>query len=175
MIFKESPLEGAYIIELKQHHDPRGSFTRLFCRHEFERHGLDFKVVQTNHSYSHKKHTLRGMHYQTGAGSEKKLVKCIHGSILDVIVDLREHAPTFGHHYKIELTESNNLMMLVPEGFAHGFLTLEDHSQVLYHVSNFYDPQLEKAIRWDDPYFGINWPVTNPILSDRDANHPDYK
>lgn len=175
MIFKELPLKGAYLIELQQHRDHRGSFSRLFCRNELKEQGLDFNVAQTNHSFSQHRHTLRGMHYQTGPAAEVKLVKCIHGKILDVIIDLREGSPTYGHHYKAGLTGDNNLMMLIPEGFAHGFLTLEDHCHVLYHVSNFYDPDLEKAIRWNDPFFGIDWPVAQPILSERDANHPDFK
>ncbi len=174
-IFKPSPLEGAYIIELTQHQDHRGSFSRLYCRNEFHQQGLAFQVAQTNHSFSGSKHTLRGMHYQEGVSAEKKLVTCIHGSILDVIIDLRKGSLTYGHHFKKELTGDNNLMMLVPEGFAHGFLTLEDHCHVLYHVSNFYDPEQEKAVRWNDPFFAIDWPVSDPVLSERDASHPDFK
>lgn len=175
MQFKELPLQGAYLIDPDVHHDQRGFFSRSFCRDEFARHGIHFQVAQSNLSYSRQLHTLRGMHFQKGKAAEKKLVKCLRGKILDVIIDLRAGSPTFCEHFKIELSEENHLMLLVPEGFAHGFLTLEADCQVFYQVNNYYDPENEAAVRWNDPIFSIQWPVTNPLLSGRDAGLPDFK
>lgn len=175
MIFNKLPLEGAYLIETKSFEDHRGTFARTYCSKEFAEADIDFKVLQSNISYSKHKDTIRGMHYQTGRYAEKKLVKCIKGRILDVIIDLRRDSKTFGKHYKTELNDQNNLLVLIPEGFAHGFLTLEPDCYVFYQVSNFYNKENEKAVRWNDPVFKIEWPVDNPVISEKDNNHPDFK
>lgn len=175
MVFKELPLKGAYLIENIELVDDRGFFSRTFCVKKFSDAGINMNVVQSNLSYSKNKNILRGMHYQINAAAEKKLVKCILGKILDVIIDIREDSPTFGQHYKVELSQKNQKMLLVPEGFAHGFLTLVPNCYVFYQVSNYYDKENERAIRWNDPFFNIDWPISNPILSKKDANHPNFK
>lgn len=175
MIFTKLPIEGAFLIEVQSFRDHRGAFTRAYCKNEFTEQGIDFEVVQSNLSYSENIHTLRGLHYQSGEFAEKKLIKCLYGKILDVIVDVRDDSPTFGQHYKVELSRENGLMLLVPEGIAHGFLTLEPKTHVCYSTSNFYNNDHEHVIRWNDPFFAIQWPVDNPILSDKDANHPNFK
>jgi dTDP-4-dehydrorhamnose 3,5-epimerase len=174
MKFKKLTLKGAYLIELESRKDHRGYFARAFCRNEFASEGIDFQIVQSNLSYSEHVHTLRGMHFQTGDAAEKKIVKCMKGEILDVIIDLRKDSESYGHYYSAVLNEENNLMMFVPEGFAHGFLTLRPHTIVFYQVSNFYNSESEGAIRWNDPNFAIDWPVSDPVISERDASHPDY-
>lgn len=175
MKFIELPLKGAFLVELEPFTDNRGWFTRVFCKTEFANAGIEFNVLQSNLSFSEHKNTLRGLHYQTGPSAEKKFVKCMHGSMLDVIVDVRNDSPTFGQHYKVVLSQDNHLMMMVPEGFAHGFLTLEPNTFVNYLVTSFYNKQSEKGIRWNDPFFAIDWPVNNPILSPGDANCPDFQ
>lgn len=175
MKFQKLFLDGAFVIELEPHQDNRGYFSRLFCKDELQKAGIDFSIVQSNFSFTEKPYTLRGLHYQIGASAEKKLVKCMHGKILDVMVDLRTESETFGQHYLAELSGHNHLMVMVPEGFAHGFLTLEPNTVVAYHVSQTYNKSLEKSIRWNDPFFAIPWPVKDPILSDSDANCPDFK
>ncbi|MFC1735406.1 dTDP-4-dehydrorhamnose 3,5-epimerase [Candidatus Hydrogenedentota bacterium] len=174
MKFLETELKGAYTIALEPIHDHRGSFARGFCAQEFREHGLCDSMVQSNLSVSTRKHTLRGMHYQVDGAEEAKLVRCFRGSILDVIIDLRKGSNTFGQHIGVELTESNGNMLYVPEGFAHGFISLEDDCHVFYQVSNFYAPGKEKGIRWNDPFFNIEWPTDKPVLSDKDANHSDF-
>ncbi len=175
MKFIETKLIGAFIIELEPFHDHRGSFARTFCANEFAEHGLKENLVQTNLSISYPKHTLRGMHYQIEGAEEAKLVRCIKGHILDSIIDLRNDSPTYCEHVSVELTGDNNRMFYVPEGFAHGFVTLEDNCHVMYQVSNFYAPGKERGIRWNDPMFNIQWGVEHPILSDKDSILPDYQ
>jgi dTDP-4-dehydrorhamnose 3,5-epimerase len=175
MIFTETALRGAYLIKLEPFQDERGLLARTFCAKEFGEHGLKSNMVQSNLSVSYKQHTLRGMHYQIGGAEEAKLVRCTQGRILDVIIDIRPKSATFGRHLMVELDADQELQMLyVPEGFAHGFLTLQDNCQVFYQVSNFYSPKQERGIRWNDPFFGIPWPVTDPIISAKDANYPNY-
>jgi dTDP-4-dehydrorhamnose 3,5-epimerase len=175
MTFEPAPLSGAVIISMEPRVDNRGFFARTFCAREFGAAGLSTNFVQTNMSVSRSSGTLRGMHFQKGASAEEKLVRVAHGRILDVIIDLREYSPSFGHHFKIELTADNGLMLYVPRGCAHGFLTLSEDCQVVYQVSNFYDPGAEAGVRWDDPFFAIDWPVQAPILSARDASFPDFR
>ncbi len=175
MIFHPTKLEGAFIIELKPFKDHRGLFARTFCAREFEEHGLKTNMVQTNLSISFPRHTLRGMHYQVEGAEEAKLVRCIKGKILDVIIDLRKGSDTFGQHIVVELTDANHKMIYVPEGFAHGILTLEEDCHLSYQVSNFYTPGKERGIRWNDPFFGIEWPTSNPVLSDKDRDLPDFE
>lgn len=174
MKFTETALKGAFILDLEKREDPRGFFARTFCANEFKQHGLNPNVVQANMSLSKQKYTLRGMHYQVDGAEEAKLIRCTKGSILDVILDLRKNSPTYCQHIKVELTESNYRMLYVPEGFAHGFITLEDNIEVMYLVSQFYTPGGERGIRWNDPLFKIQWPTSNPILSEKDTDHPNY-
>jgi dTDP-4-dehydrorhamnose 3,5-epimerase len=172
MKFTETPLKGAYLIDLNKLEDERGFFSRLYCTKEFEAHGLNPNVVQVNNSHSVLKGTLRGLHYQLAPKEETKLVRCIKGSIYDVIVDMRKDSPTFGQSFGTELSEENRQMMYVPNGFAHGFLTLKDNSELIYLVSEFYSKELERGLRWDDPALNIQWPFKPVVVSERDEQHP---
>lgn len=172
MRFIQTPLAGAYIIDLEKIEDERGFFARFFCTKEFEKRGLESKFVQVNNSLSVEKGTLRGLHYQLYPKQETKIVRCIKGALYDVIVDMRQESPTFGRSYGAELTEDNRLMMYVPKGFAHGFLTLTDNSELFYLVSEFYAPEWERGVRWNDPALNIRWPIEPVILSKKDSEHP---
>lgn len=175
MIFHKLKLEGAYRIDLEPREDERGFFARAWCQQEFAAHGLETRIVQSNLSYNRHKGTLRGMHYQTPPYEEVKLVRCIRGSIFDVIIDLRPGSPTFKQWVGVELTATNRQMLYVPKGFAHGFQTLEDDTEVFYHVSEFYTPGAERGVRWNDPSFRIEWPnVEKRILSPKDQSWPDF-
>lgn len=169
MIFKESHLQGNYLIDLELSSDERGFFARYFCEKEFKRHGLNTRWVQINNSMSREVGTLRGLHFQRPPHAEVKLVRCIKGSIWDVVVDLRKGSATFGKWFGSTLSEKNRTMMYVPEGFAHGFVTLEPDSEILYLVSNSYSPESEGVLLWNDPDVAINWPVTPELLSDKDS------
>lgn len=172
MHFIKTPLEGAYVIDLDKKGDERGFFARFFCTKEFSSNGLEPSFVQVNNSSSAKKGTLRGMHYQLAPKGETKLVRCIKGSLYDVILDLRPDSKTFGQSFGCELTADNRRMMYVPKGFAHGFLTLQDDTEALYLVSEFYSPEHERGLRWNDPKFDIQWPISPETISDKDKNHP---
>lgn len=172
MIFKEAKLRGAYIIEPELIEDERGFFTRTWGQEDFAAHGLNSKIVQCNSSLNKQTGTLRGMHYQVSPHEEAKLVRCTAGAIFDVIIDLRPNSPTSGQWLGIELTCSNRLMVYVPEGFAHGFQTLEDNSEVFYQVSEYYHQESARGVRWHDPAFGIDWPLAVSVISDRDRSHP---
>jgi len=174
MIFKETKLRGAYIIELEPLEDERGFFARSFCQKEFEEHSLNFSIVQCNLSYNKKKGTLRGMHYQIAPHKEAKLVSCIKGAIYDVIIDLRPDSPTLKQWIVVELTAENRRMLYIPEGFTHGFQTMEDNTEVFYQMSEFYHPESAKGVRWNDPAFGIVWPADIRVISDRDRQYPDF-
>jgi len=174
MIFKETSLKGAYIIEIEPLEDERGFFARSFCQKEFEEHGLNPRIAQCNISYNKKKGTLRGMHYQITPYQEAKLVCCTKGAIYDVIIDLRKDSPTLKQWIAVELTAENHRMLYVPEGFAHGFQTLKDDTVVFYQMSEFYHPECAQGVRWDDSTFGIEWPLPNPILSDKDRGYLDF-
>ncbi len=169
MIFKESHLQGNYLIDLELRSDERGFFARYFCENEFQKHGLNTRWVQINNSMSKQVGTLRGLHFQRPPHSEVKLVRCIKGSIWDIVVDLRKGSATFGKWFGSTLSEKNRTMMYVPEGFAHGFVTLEPDSEILYLVSNSYSPESEGVLLWNDPDVAINWPVTPQLLSDKDS------
>lgn len=173
MKFIETPLKGAYTIELEKRGDDRGFFARAFCVNEFENAGLDKSVVQINNSLSAIKGTLRGMHFQLAPKSETKLVRCIRGSLFDVIVDLRRNSPTFLKWFGAELSAENRVAMYVPKGFAHGFLTLEKDTEAFYLVTEFYAPELERGIRYNDPAIGIQWPFEPSLISDKDLQHAD--
>ncbi|MGB5926273.1 MAG: dTDP-4-dehydrorhamnose 3,5-epimerase [Dehalococcoidia bacterium] len=174
MIFKETRLKGAHIIEVEALEDERGFFARSFCQKEFQVHGLNPRIVQCNISYNIKKGTLRGMHYQVTPYEEAKLVSCIRGAIYDVIIDLKEHSPTYRQWFAVELTAENYRMLYVPEGFAHGFQTLKDDTVVFYQMSEFYHPECARGVRWDDPVFGVKWPLPHPILSEKDHGYLDF-
>lgn len=175
MIFAELNLKGAFIVELEKHNDERGFFSRSWCQKEFEKRGLNPKLVQCNISYNHKSGTLRGMHYQAGPFEEAKLIRCTMGSIYDVIVDLRQDSPTFKQYSDIVLTRDNRKMLYVPERFAHGFLTLEDDTEVFYQMSEFYAPDYAMGFRWNDPAFGIKWPAEVKVISECDRKYPDFR
>lgn len=176
MIFRETKLPGAFIIELQCLEDERGFFSRSFCRHEFAAKGLNPDVAQCNISFNRDAGTLRGMHYQEAPHAEDKLIRCSRGSLYDVIVDLRRESPTFTQWIALELTGDNGRMLYVPKGCAHGFQTLEDNTEVFYQMSEFYHPEAARGIRWNDPAFGIQWPVgVREIISERDRNWPDYR
>ena len=175
MIFKETKLKGAYIIELEPLEDERGFFARSFCQKEFEEHGLNPRIVQCNVSFNKKKGTLRGMHYQVAPHEEAKLVSCIRGAIYDVIIDLRPNSSTYCQWFATELSAENYKMLYVPEGFAHGFQTLEDNTVVFYQMSEFYHPECARGVRWDDSTFEIEWPeVSKRIISDKDQSYLDF-
>jgi dTDP-4-dehydrorhamnose 3,5-epimerase len=174
MIFTETKLKGAFIVEIKQLKDERGFFGRSWCRKEMEEHGLNGNVVQANTSLTLNKGTIRGMHYQKHPYEETKLMRCTKGAIYDVIIDLRKDSPTFKQWLGVELTEDNYKMLYVPEKFAHGFITLKDHSEVTYLVTQFYTPGAEAGIRYNDPGFNIQWPVPVEVVSEKDLSHPDF-
>ena len=175
MRFHQTGLSGAYLIELELLEDERGFFARTFCREEFAARGLNPEVAQCNLSYNARKNTLRGMHYQAEPHAEAKLVNCLKGAVYDVIIDLRPRSSTSGRWVAVELSAANRKMLYVPEGFAHGFLTLEDDTAVHYQMSAFFEPDSARGVRWDDPAFGIEWPCPEPIISDKDRRWPDYK
>jgi dTDP-4-dehydrorhamnose 3,5-epimerase len=175
MIFQETKLPGVLEIYLEPHGDERGFFARSWCQNEFERRGLNPKVAQCNISFNVKKGTLRGIHYQEGPCAEDKLVRCTKGSIYDVVVDLRPRLPSFKEWIGVLLTAANRQMLYVPEGCAHGFLTLEDETEVFYQMSEFYHPELARGVRWDDPAFGIVWPDRVVVISERDRTYPNFE
>jgi len=175
MKFTETPIRGAMIIELEKHEDHRGFFSRAFCKKEFEEHGLDHEIAQCNFSKSRKKGTLRGMHYQEAPHSEVKMVRCMSGSIYDVIVDTRKDSPSYMKWFGVELTEENYKMLYIPKGLAHGFQTLKEDSVIFYMVTEFYNKEAEGGVRWDDPAFNISWPLEVTEISDKDKSYPDYK
>jgi dTDP-4-dehydrorhamnose 3,5-epimerase len=167
----ESRLGGAFIIDLERREDERGFFARTFCRAEFERAGLISPVEQCSTSFSRHRGTLRGLHFQLAPAAEHKLVRCTRGRIYDVIVDIRRDSPTAYEWLAVELSQENGRALYVPAGFAHGFQTLVDGSEVFYQISEPYRPDLARGIRWDDPRLGIAWPVADPILSERDRSY----
>jgi len=172
VIFTETKLSGAYIIDVKKIEDNRGFFGRAWCKKEFEEHGLNANAVQANVSFNIQKGTLRGMHFQLAPFSETKTVRCTAGAIYDVIIDLRPNSPTFKQWIGVELTEQNFRMLYVPEGFAHGFMTLADNSAVHYMVTEFYSPGAESGVRYNDPAFNIEWPMEAAVVSEKDKLHP---
>ena len=175
MIFVETELRGAWLIEPERLEDERGFFARTWCQDEFAGHGLNPRLVQCNISFNRQKGTLRGMHFQIAPYEEAKLVRCTMGAVYDVILDLRPNSPTWGQWQAFDLTAENRYMLYVPEGLAHGFQTLEDNSEVFYQMSEVYHPECACGVRWDDPTFAIRWPLDEPILSAKDRSYPDYR
>ena len=174
MIFTETPLSGAYLIDVEPHRDERGLFARSWCEKEFRDHGLNTRLVQCSISFSDCKGTLRGMHFQLPPHEETKLVRCTAGSIFDVIIDLRPKSPTYCQHFAVELSATNHRMLYVPRGFAHGLQTLEDRSEVFYQMSQEYVSEASRGVRWDDPAFAIEWPLDVTVISPRDRQFPDF-
>ena len=174
MIFRETILKGAFVIEPERHSDERGFFARSWCCREFEERGLNSRLVQCNISYNNSKGTLRGMHYQVSPREEAKLVRCTMGAIYDAIVDLRPESTSFRRYFGDVLTAENRKMLYIPEGFAHGFLTLQDSTEVHYQMSEFYSSEHAKGVRWNDPAFAIHWPPAERTISIRDDTYPDF-
>jgi len=174
MKFQPTPLKGAYIIEQEPRTDARGFFARGFCSQEFERAGLETRFVQINDALSRQMGTVRGMHYQLGDAAEVKMVRCIQGSLYDVILDLRPDSPTFGQSFGAELSAENRKMMYVPRGFAHGLITLQNDTEAFYLVSQYYSPENERGVRWNDPRFNLQWPIAAKEISEKDGKWPDF-
>jgi dTDP-4-dehydrorhamnose 3,5-epimerase len=175
MIFHETKLPGVFEIQPQSITDERGFFVRTWCQKEFEAKGLSGKLVQCSLSFNSRKGTLRGMHYQAAPHQEIKLVRCSKGEIYDVILDLRPHSPTFKDWTAVVLTAENRKMIYVPEGCAHGFLTLKDKTEVSYQMSEFFHNESARGVRWDDPAFRIQWPDKVKVISERDRTYPNFK
>ena len=174
MIFTETKLKGTFIVEPERLEDERGFFARTWCKREFGAQELDTKLVQCNVSFNKKSGTLRGMHHQVAPHEEAKLVRCTMGAIYDVIIDLRPNSPTFKDWLSVELTAENRNMIYIPEGFSHGFMTLKDNTEVFYQMSEFYDPECARGVRWNDPAFDIVWPEDVKVISEKDKQYPDF-
>jgi dTDP-4-dehydrorhamnose 3,5-epimerase len=174
MLFTKTDLAGAWLIEPEPVRDPRGWFARTFCEQEFAAHGLATRFVQHSTSQNAERGTLRGMHFQTGAHAEVKLVRCLKGAILDVIIDLNPDSPTFRQWRGFELSAANLRQLYIPRGFAHGFQTLENDCEIGYLISEFYTPGASSGVRWNDPAFGIAWPMAPTVISDKDKAWPDF-
>ncbi len=175
MKFEETRLQGAFVVDLQHMEDDRGFFARSFCKNEFDQHGMISDVVQANMSWNKVKGTLRGMHYQHHPWQETKFIRCTRGAIFDVIIDLRPESATYRQWIGVELTADNRRALFVPKDFAHGFITLQDDTEVMYLVSQSYQPGSEGGIRWNDPTFSIEWPIEPVCISPKDASWPDYK
>lgn len=168
--FLEEPMLGLKLFKSKPNIDERGFFQRLFCKNNFKEMGLEKEIVNINHSFTNEAGTIRGMHFQYSPSTEIKIVKCIKGSIYDVVVDIRKNSPTFLKHYSIELTDENNLMLYIPEGFAHGFQSLKINSEIIYFVTNYYNNELESGLNPFDSKLNINWPLNCKFISQKDKN-----
>ena len=175
MEFIKTKIDGVIILEPKVFGDHRGFFMESWSKREFEKMGLFYEFVQDNHSLSTVKGTLRGIHFQRGEKAQAKLVRCVRGSVLDVAVDLRPQSTTYKQWIAVELSEENKRQLLIPRGFGHGFMTLTDHVEFLYKADNYYAPNAEGSIRWNDPELAINWGIEEPILSQKDAVAPLLK
>lgn len=169
MIFSETKLSGAFVIDLERHEDDRGFFARAFCQHEFQEHGLEPVIAQANVAFNRRKGTVRGMHFQYPPAAETKLVRCTRGAILDIIVDLRPESPTYLEHVAVELTADNYRALYVPRRFAHGYQVLEDGTETSYQVGEFYAPETEGGLRYDDPGLGLVWPLPVTEMSEKDS------
>ena len=174
MIFEPTMLDGVFLVHLEPREDERGFFARSFCGREFAAHGLPSGFVQCNISYNLTRGTLRGMHFQREPRPEGKLVRCTMGAAQDIILDLRKHSPTYCRWISAEITAANRLAVYIPPGLAHGFQTLVDDTELLYQMTEYYVPDLSAGVRWDDPSFGIQWPIPDPITSRRDRSYPDF-
>lgn len=175
MLFHETPLPGCYVIEPERMQDHRGFFTRVWCRRELEQRGLKADILQSNVGFSHRKGTLRGLHYQTAPYAEVKIVRCTRGAMFDVVVDLRPQSPSHKRWFGVELTEDNGKMIYVPEGFAQGYLTLVDNTEMNYHTSQFFARESASGVRYDDPVFQIQWPIEISVISEQDTKWANYE
>lgn len=175
MIFEETAIPGAFELQIEPHTDERGFFARSWCQEEFESHKLNPALAQCNISFNARKGTLRGMHYQAPPYAEAKVVRCTWGAIYDVVLDLRPESPAFKNWIAVTLTAEKRNMVYVPEGCAHGFLTLEDNSEVFYQMSEFYNPESARGVRWNDPAFRISWPGEIEVISERDRSYADFE
>ena len=175
MIFEETSLPGAFLVKSERHADERGRFERLWCAAEFASRGLSPKLAQTSLSINRQKATLRGLHYQKPPAAEDKFVTCLRGRIFDVIVDLRASSPAYGQWLGVELSASEAVALYVPKGCAHGFVTLEDDTWLLYQISEFYAPELGSGIRWNDPGLAIAWPIEPAMISEKDRALPLFQ
>jgi len=175
MLITETSLQGAFLIDIEQHQDTRGFFARTFCQKEFSDGGLKPTIAQCNVAFNYKKGTLRGMHYQVAPATEVKLVRCTHGAIYDVIIDLRPESPTYKLYFSVELTAENHRALYVPEMFAHGYQSLTDDAEVVYQMSEFYAPDYQRGLRYDDPAFGIEWALPISEISDKDTTWSPFE
>ena len=175
MIFTELAVAGAFLVELERREDARGFFARSWCREEFGARGLEIDLAQCSISFNPRRGTLRGLHFQAAPFEEAKLVRCTQGAIFDVIVDLRAASPTFLRHTAVVVSADSRAAVYVPKGVAHGFQTLEHASEVFYQISHAYVPVLARGVRWNDPRFGIAWPIDDPIMSERDRTYADFE
>lgn len=175
MEFIETSLKGAHLIRLRKFEDERGYFARAWCREEFLQHGLNPQMLQLNVGFSHRRGTVRGMHYQLAPHAEAKFVRCTRGAIYDVIIDLRQGSPTFGKWHGEELTADNGAMLYAPEGFAHGYQTLQDDTEMYYMTSAPYAPAAARGVRFNDPVFGVRWPLSVAVISAADQGWPDFQ
>ena len=174
MIFNKTGIPGVFVIELDLNPDARGFFARTWCENEFRDHGLAPRIAQCSISFNERKGTLRGVHYQAPPWQEAKVVRCTEGSLYDVALDLRPDSPTYRQWFATELSAANRRALYIPEGCAHGFLTLEDETEALYEISEFYHPEAGRGVRWNDPAFAIVWPLEVKVISERDRSYPDY-
>jgi dTDP-4-dehydrorhamnose 3,5-epimerase len=174
MIFNATVIPDAYTVELERRTDDRGFFARGWCAHEFGDRNLPNRIVQMNRSFNRHQHTLRGFHYQAAPYQEDKLLWCVRGAVHDVMLDLRPHSPTFMRHIAVELSAASYRMLLVPKGCANAFLTLVDDTELTYLVSEFYTPEAERGVRWNDSAFSVNWPAEPAVISDKDRNWADF-
>jgi len=174
MIFTETDLKGAFVVEPERLADERGFFARTWCEREFQTHIGEVRFVQCNISFNIRRGTLRGMHYQASPFEEARLVRCAMGAIYDVIIDLRPNSKSFKKWFAIELTAEDRRMLYIPKGFAHGFVTLQDRSEVFYQMSEFFRPEYARGVRWNDPAFSVDWPVEVRVMSQRDRDFPDF-
>ena len=175
MLFIETKLKGAFVIELEKYSDDRGFFSRAWCQKEFKEQGINSRFVQANIGFSKNSGTIRGIHYQIAPFEEAKLVRCIRGAIFDVVLDLRPELPSFKQWFGVELSDENRKMLYVPEGCAHGYQTLVDNTEFFYQVSQVYSPESERGILWNDPEFDIEWPIDEDlVISEKDQNWPDF-
>jgi dTDP-4-dehydrorhamnose 3,5-epimerase len=174
MRFVSTGINGAFVIDIECHEDPRGFFARAFCAREFAEQGIAFNMVQASISWNRKKGTLRGLHYQAPPGREAKMVRCTRGAVFDVIVDLRPDSHSYLQHFSLTLSTENRLAMYIPPGVAHGFQTLVDDTEIFYHMSDYFDPAHARGVRWDDPAFGIKWPADERTINTRDATYAEF-
>ena len=174
MKFTEMPIAGVILVELEPASDDRGFFARTYCREEFTRHGLDPEIAQCSMAFSAKAGTVRGMHYQRDPHGEVKLIRCTRGAVYDVVVDLRSDSSTFRRWYGVELSADNRRMLYIPRGIAHGYQSLQDGTEISYQMSTPYHPEAAAGVRWDDPAFGVIWPLEVTVIAERDRTYPNF-